>query len=156
MRLVTHADVDDAQGGSPFRGAPVDEVEQSQPAEHAVPGIAPPSGLADNGLHVKARHELELDDGRRILLLNDRGWSLSGPSPLVVTADEADLTTRAVVGPDGAYGDRTDEDMARDHWESLARDAADQGVEITADRLRQLPHDVILSPRLRKVVDAVG
>lgn len=140
MRLVTRVEVDDAQ----------DEVQRrcSADEEQAGPAVS---------LHVEAHHELELD-GRRLTLLDDRGWSESGwdengPAALVVTLAEVESTARTVVGPDEPYDDHTPEDMARDHWESLARDAVAQGADITADQLRALPHDVVLGPRLQALVD---
>lgn len=54
-----------------------------------------------------------------------------------------------VVGPDEPFGGRTAEEMAADHWESLARVARGYGVAVDAGRLARLPHDVVLSARLR-------
>src|SRR5699024_7082099 len=61
----------------------------------------------DQGLHasemqVSARHEAELDNGRRVLLLDDRGWGGSGPPNIWATESLEILEeeARAVVGPD--------------------------------------------------------
>lgn len=108
-------------------------------------------------MSVSARLEAVLADGRRIVLLDDRGWteSLRG-----VGADDMDVwattsegqiaeTARAVVGPDEAYGGRSQSEMDAGHWATLAETLRAHGVGGSADDLRRLPHDVILSERLR-------
>jgi hypothetical protein len=110
-------------------------------------------------MSVAARHEAVLDDGRWVLLLDDRGWSagLRGAG----AGAEADIwqftsereiaeTARVVVGPDEAFGGRTQRDMERDHWSWLAEKLGAQGVVVDADGLKELPHEVILSERLRE------
>jgi hypothetical protein len=105
---------------------------------------------------VSARMEAVLADGRRLLLLDDRGWtsSLRGAG-----AEEADIwagwsedgiaeTTRVVVGPDEPFGGRSQADMETDHWNALADKLRAQGVAIDGSELMQLPHDVVLSDRL--------
>lgn len=105
---------------------------------------------ADDRISVSARHEVELADGSRVLLLNDRGWCASGPPNIWAATSVEDIqeTTRMVVGPDEQFGDRSQEDMEADHWASLQQIAQRQGVVVDAAELRQLPHDVVLSPRL--------
>jgi hypothetical protein len=68
---------------------------------------------------VHARLDAVLDDGRRVVLLDDRGWSTSGPPGTWdrVRAAELEETARFVVVVDG-------------------------------DRLARLPHDVALDERL--------
>ena len=39
--------------------------------------------------------------------------------------------------------------METDHWNALARTLRMHGVVVDASELRQLPHDVVLSDRLR-------
>ena len=105
---------------------------------------------------VSARMEAVLADDRRLLLLDDRGWtsSLRGAG-----AEEADIwagwsedgiaeTTRVVVGPDEPFGGRSQADMETDHWNALADKLRAQGVAIDGSELMQLPHDVVLSDRL--------
>ena len=105
---------------------------------------------------VSARMEAVLADGRRLLLLDDRGWtsSLRGAG-----AEEADIwagwsedgiaeTTRVVVGPDEPFGGRSQADMETDHWNALADKLRAQGVAIDGSELMQLPHDVVLSNQL--------
>jgi len=108
-------------------------------------------------MSVSARHEAVLDDGSRVLLLDDRGWTgtLRGAGADTMdawafeTEDEIAKTARDVVGPDEPYGDRSYEDMAAGHWRTLAGTLRAQGVIVEAADLRRLPHDVVLSDRLR-------
>jgi hypothetical protein len=109
-----------------------------------------------------ACHEALLDDGRRVLLLDDRGWSSSirratgdSDSPpdvpdfwAVTSAEEIEETSRSVVGPDEPFGGRSQADMERDHWAYLAEILRQQGVAVNADELTGLPHDVVLSDRV--------
>jgi hypothetical protein len=114
-------------------------------------------------LSVSARHEAELADGRRLLLLGDRGWTSSavrtvpdgGSVPAHVpdtwaeiSVEEIESTARTVVGPDEPFGGRSQEDMEADHWAYLAGILAQQGVMVDAVELKRLPHDVVLGPRL--------
>ena len=47
-------------------------------------------------ISVSARHEAVLDDGRRVLLMDDRGWSESGPPNIWVETSVQDIVdTRA-------------------------------------------------------------
>jgi hypothetical protein len=103
--------------------------------------------VATKQVSVSARHEAELDDGNRILLLNDRGWSSSG-TWTERSVEDVRETTRMVVGPDEPFGDRSHEDMAADHWAYLQRILQRQGVVVDASELRRLPHDILLSQRL--------
>lgn len=112
----------------------------------------------DRRISISARHEAVLDDGRRVLLLDDRGWAeeLRGPgaheiSDIWTGASEDDIvkTARDVVGPDEPFGDRSYEDMAAGHWTTLAEKLRAQDVSADPDELRRLPHDVVLSDRLR-------
>ena len=107
-------------------------------------------------ISVSARQEAVLDDGGRLLLLDDRGWSSSLRG---AGADELDIwagmseheiaeTTRVVVGPDEPFGGRSQADMETDHWNALAEKLRAQGVAVDGSELMQLPHDVVLSDRL--------
>ena len=101
-------------------------------------------------ISVSARHEAVLVSGRRVLLLDDRGWGLSGPPNIWAMTSVEDIvdTTRTVVGPDEPFGGRSDEDMAADHWSQLAEVLRQQGIDADAPNLKRLPHDVVLSERL--------
>jgi hypothetical protein len=122
--------------------------------------------LRDNDLggqmSFSARHEAVLEDGRHLLLLDDRGWSSSFPRTTAdsdsardvpdfwatTSREEIEETTRFVVGPDEPFGERSQEDMERDHWAYLAGILRQQGVAADADGLKDLPHDIVLSERL--------
>jgi hypothetical protein len=108
-------------------------------------------------ISVSARLDAVLADGSRIVLLGGRGWteSLRGAGAdnmdVWATSSEAEIaeTARVVVGPDEAYGGRSQSEMDAGHWSTLAETLAAHGVEATAEDLRRLPHDVLLSERLR-------
>lgn len=97
---------------------------------------------------VSARHEAELADGTRVLLLDDRGWG-SSASWVDISADEIRETTRMVVGPDEPSDDHSHEDMAAGHWAALRDILRRHGIVVDATELRRLPHDILLSERLR-------
>jgi hypothetical protein len=118
-------------------------------------------------MSVSARHEAMLVDGRRVLLLDDRGWSSSlspfrtGEVPegdswwedvrdiwAVTSVEEIEDTARVVVGPDEPFEGRSQEEMDADHWAYLAGVLRQQGVVVDALELKRLPHDVVLSERL--------
>ena len=109
-------------------------------------------------ISISARHAAVLDDGSRVILLDERGWTeeLRGPgadevSDISVGASEDDIarTARDIVGPDEPYGDRSHEHTADGHRATLAEMLRAQGVTADAEELRLLPHDVVLSDRLR-------
>jgi hypothetical protein len=104
------------------------------------------------GRNIRARHQLELSDGRRVLLLDDRGWGSSN-SFAGRSVEEIKRTTRMVVGPDEPPEGRTREEEARLHWDHLAQVAQRQGVIIGSAELRALPHDVELSEQLLTLLD---
>jgi len=101
-------------------------------------------------MSVSARHEAVLVGGRRVLLLDDRGWSASGPPNIWVMTSVEDIvdTARMVVGPDEPFGGRSHEDMETDHWVQLTEVLRKQGVVADALELKRLPHEVVLSERL--------
>jgi hypothetical protein len=126
-RLVTFADVDD------WPGQPAGQVSFS------------------------AVLEAELVDGRRIVLLDDRGWSsgvrVAGAGVPAdqwshVTREDVVETARTVVGPDEPADGERHEDAARQHWSLLAARLEEDGIASSADDLRALPHAVVLSDRL--------
>jgi hypothetical protein len=114
-----------------------------------------------------ARHEAVLLDGRRVLLLDDRGWTWSSLITVQAGASDRDSTreqhpdmwamtsvedieqeARMVVGPDEPYDGYTQEYMEATHWSYLAGVLREQGVVVDSLDLRRLPHDVVLSERL--------
>lgn len=84
-----------------------------------------------------------LDDGRRVPLLDDRGWGTTGRWD-TTTVEEIEDTARTVVGPDEPVDGQTYEAAADAHWAHLAARLGGHGGD-----LRSLPHDVVLSERLR-------
>ena len=92
-----------------------------------------------------------LAGGRRITLLDDRGWSstFSGGDGsethwdhLTAVSIERDVLN--VVLPDDA------EETGETHeWQWFVERLRDAGVEATVDDLMGLPYSVVLSPRLR-------
>ena len=101
-------------------------------------------------MSVSARHEAVLVNGRRVLLLDDRGWSSSRPPDVwaVTSVEEIVDTARMVVGPDEPFGGHSQEDMEADHWAHLAEVLRQHGIVADALELKRLPHDVVLSERL--------
>lgn len=102
-------------------------------------------------LSVSARLEAVLADGRSVVLLDDRGWSSSGPTDILGLNQAQDIeeTARTVVGPDEPFDGMTHEQMAAGHWGYLAGVLGQYGVDVPAHELERLPHDVVLSERLR-------
>jgi hypothetical protein len=117
-------------------------------------------------MSVRALHEAVLADGRRVVLLNDRGWGgtlhtawSSGPKPTAEnrrrwerdspgiwasqTVEQMQKEARDVVGPDGPEAD----DEAA-HWAWMSSILREHGVEVAGAELQQLPHDVELSDRV--------
>ncbi|MFF2777612.1 hypothetical protein ACFVU3_22195 [Streptomyces sp. NPDC058052] len=105
----------------------------------------------DRQLSVSARLEAELSDGRALVLLDDRGWSESGPPGIRdrLTRASVEDDARTVVGPDEPFGDQTREEAAAAHWGALADHLARRGVTADAAGLAALPHHVDLGERLR-------
>lgn len=101
-------------------------------------------------MSVSTRHEAVLVDGRRVLLLADRGWGLSGPPDIWATTSVEDIvgTARMVVGPDEPFADRSHADMEAEHWADLTDVLRRQGIVADTPGLKRLRHDVVLSPRL--------
>ncbi|WP_436759125.1 hypothetical protein [Streptosporangium sp. V21-05] len=97
---------------------------------------------------VSATLSAVLDDGRRITLLDDRGWGGTGLWE-TTTAGEIEDTSRTVVGPDEPAENQTYEEVAAAHWTHLAAVLGGHGVAADPDALRTLPHTVVLSDRLR-------
>ena len=106
-------------------------------------------------MSLSARHEAVLVDGRHVLLLDDRGWTESGPANIWATTSVEDIvdTARTVVGPDEPFGGRSRLDMESDHWAYLSAILRQQGIVAGGLELQRLPHDVVLSERLLARVD---
>lgn len=105
-------------------------------------------------MSVRALHALELADGRRVVLLDDRGWGGSSSSPSTdlwasTSLDDVERTARTVLGPDEPLDGDTLDDAAVGHWAHLARQAEEAGVSVSAKALAALPHDVEVSDAVR-------
>lgn len=104
----------------------------------------------DRRMAISARHDAELASGRRVLLLDDRGWSASGPPDVWThtTVEQIADLARTVVGPDEPPHGLSPTDMAADHWSEMARRLRRAGVDADPGELGRLPHDVVMSERL--------
>lgn len=152
IHLVTVVDIDDR----PVPGGGFDASVADGPVPDGVgPGLAPlgppPSEQDPRHMSFSALHLAVLDDSRRLTLLDDRGWGASGPPDIWdrTSVEDIEAEARMVVGPDGPYGDRSEADMAGEHWAALAGFLRRQGVLADPQELSRLPHKVELSERLR-------
>jgi hypothetical protein len=108
-------------------------------------------------MSVSALHQAVLDDGRRVVLLDDRDWtgqlSAAGPHQPGIAAFETieglECEARDVVGPDEPVSGFTHADMEARHWATLAGILHEHDVVVEPAALSELPHDVELSARLR-------
>ncbi|MBA2640998.1 MAG: hypothetical protein H0U77_13625 [Nocardioidaceae bacterium] len=151
-RLVTVVDIDDQTMPAELRDAPVVDGPAPDGVEPAVAPTTSGPYLDDpREMSVSALHLAVLDDGRRLTLLDDRGWAAHGPPDIWrrTSVKEIESNARTVVGPDEPYGSHSQADMQADHWAYLAGILREQGVLVDAEELSRLPHDVELSERLR-------
>jgi hypothetical protein len=95
------------------------------------------------GLSFSVAEFVELSDGRRIILHNERGFS--GTMHWAdLTRAELESAVRTSVLPDD-----DDEAAVEEHpWEWLAQLAAARGVDVSADDLRKVPHVIEFSDRV--------
>jgi hypothetical protein len=92
------------------------------------------------GMDVDVHEFAVLDDGRRLTLHQERGFSTSATH---MTADHAERSVLTTVLPDDA------EVTGEDHpWEWLASLIRNQGVAVTPERLKSVPYVVEFGPRL--------
>lgn len=151
-RLVTVVDIDDTAVPADASDAPIVEgpapagVEPSVAPTRPGPYLDDPHEMAFSALHLAV-----LEDGRRLTLLDDRGWGVHGPPDIWhrMPVKQIEADARMVVGPDEPDGDCSDADMKANHWAYLAGILQRQGVLVAAADLSRLPHDVELSGRLR-------
>lgn len=110
-------------------------------------------------MSVSVRHEAELDDGRRVVLLDDRGWSSKSSAHNIwdrTSAEELVRTAQKVVSP--AYDYSEEDGCSRDfvegfHFGMLVGILWQQGVVTSAPQLQEMPHDVELSDRVLARLD---
>ncbi len=107
----------------------------------------------ERGIPISALLELELASGRRVVLLDDRGWSSSTSGSIDVWAstslESITATARMVVGPDEPPEGRSRAQEAAMYWGSLADTAREQDVRVGPEDLAALPHDVDVSEEVR-------
>ena len=126
------------------------------------------AGVPPSGLSFSARLDARLDDGRRLELLNDRGWTQSviwfgrddsgsesvDLSPwTAVTREQIEENARSVVGPGGAHGNYTQAEMDDGHWAYLAAALKAHRIDIGATELAGLPHEVEFGDQLLARLD---
>ena len=151
VRLVTEVDIDDRTIPAEIFHAPM--LDDPAPVG-AVPAIAPasPGQRTDDPreMSLSAVHLAFLDDGRRVILLDDRGWAVSGPADIWrrTSVGNVEADARMVVGPDEPYGNLSQADMEASHWADLAGTLREHGVILDARELSRLRHDIELSRRL--------
>ncbi len=87
-----------------------------------------------------------LDDGRRLTLHQDRGFSTSATH---MTAGHAERSALTTVLPDDA------EITGEDHpWEWLASLIRNQGVAVTPEQLKAVPYVLEFGPRLAALLES--
>jgi len=109
----------------------------------AVVGLGAWSELArrdQSGMDIGVHEFAILDDGRRVTLHQERGFSTSATH---TTADEVERDVLTTVLPDDA------EITGEDHpWEWLASLIREHGVAVTPEQLKAVPYVVEFGPRL--------
>jgi hypothetical protein len=89
-----------------------------------------------------------LDDGRRLALHEDRGFTTSA---MHMSAEHAERSVLTTVLPDDA------EVTGEEHpWEWLASLVRDHGVAVTAEQLKAVPYVLEFGPRLSALVKSGG
>lgn len=106
---------------------------------------------------------VELIDGKRVALRPDLGfavgWGNSSSTDIVQALTQESVVSKVltVVSPDEDDEEGDDEDRAGDDkhpWDWLAHLARDLGIDVTADDLRRLPYQVVLTERLTNLLEA--
>jgi hypothetical protein len=100
----------------------------------------------EQGMDIDVHEFAVLDDGRRLALHQDRGFSTSATR---MTADHADSSVLTTVLPDDA------EVTGEDHpWEWLASLIRNHGVAVTPEQLKAVPYVVEFGPRLAALLES--
>jgi hypothetical protein len=100
----------------------------------------------ETGMDIDVHEVAVLDDGRRLTLHHDRGFSTSGSH---LTAEHLESSVLTTVLPDDA------EVTGEDHpWEWLASLIQDQGVAIMPEQLKVVPYVLEVGPRLSALLEA--
>ena len=98
------------------------------------------SRRGERGMDIDVREFAVLNDGRRLTLHHDRGFSTSAAH---LTADHAERSVLTAVLPDD-----TEVTGEAHPWERLASLIRDQGVTVTPEQLRHMPYLLEFGPRL--------
>jgi hypothetical protein len=102
----------------------------------------------DQGMDIDVHEFAMLDDGRRLTLHQDRGFSTSATR---LTADQAERSVLTTVLPDDA------EVTGEDHpWERLASLIRIHGVPVTPEQLKTVPYVVEFGSRLAALIESEG
>jgi len=100
------------------------------------------------GMDIDVHEFAVLDDGRRVTLHQERGFSTSATH---ITADHAERSVLTTVLPDDA------EVTGEDHpWEWLASLIRTHGVAVTPAQLKTMPYVVEFGPRLSALLESEG
>ncbi|WP_418605853.1 hypothetical protein [Georgenia sp. SUBG003] len=149
---MTVVDLDDRIVPAEVRDAPfIDGPPPDGFGPAAIPIVHGEPVYDASEMSFSALHLAVLDDGRRLTLLDDRGWSAHGAPDLwkQTTVEDIADDARTVVGPDEAFGNHSQEDMAAEHWAGLASTLRKHGALVDPVELSRLPHDVELTKRVR-------
>ncbi len=123
------------------------------------------SGAGGDTAGVAVDQVLELADGRRVPVLEGRGWGWVRMAwdtgerldPWEgVTVEEVEADARMVAGPDEPGDGETPQDAEDAHWAMLATALRARGVEAAAEQLAALPDEVVLGERLRGLLAERG
>lgn len=99
--------------------------------------------------------QAQLDDGRLVVVLDDRGWSTNCSWPQAVPADIRE-TALVVAGPDEPGPGATRAQALHDYWEYIQTILAAQQLHLPVHELMALEHEVQFGPRLQNLLAASG
>jgi ADP-ribose pyrophosphatase YjhB (NUDIX family) len=108
-----------------------------------------------SGRSASAHLYAELVGGRRLLLLDDRGWASSAPIAAIGRRDVED-TARTVVGPDEPAPGHTQEQAEAGYWQFLKRRLRRSGIDVGEEQLRGVPHGVEIGEHLNAQLEKIS
>lgn len=95
--------------------------------------------------------QAQLEDGKCIVLLDDRGFSTCAQWQQARPEEIRD-TALAMVGPDEPAPGRTQAEALHDYWDCIASLLAAQQIQEPAEELVKLEHEVRFGPRLQRLL----
>jgi hypothetical protein len=97
-----------------------------------------------------------LDDGRRVILHSERGYSIGWGSNVEIPAELAPFDTRESITQQVLNTVLPDDDDSQDAhpWEWLAELARARGLDVTSEDLRVLPYEVVLDESVTRWLDS--